>query len=571
MDHSGVCMKRLSIAMVSLLAACAGDPEAPQKADLVLRGGTVWTMNPQQPEAEAVAVRDGSIVFVGSVAGVEDWIGEATEVVELGDGMLLPGFQDAHVHVLDGGMGLADCDLSAAADADEVLVTVADCAAADADSPWLRGGGFQLTSFPLGNPLAATLDEVVADRPVYLTSSDGHSAWINSKALELAGITAETPDPPAGRIERDARTREPTGTLRETAMGLVGQLLPARTQQERRDGLRRGLTVARSFGITAFQEAGADADNLEAFAALAAAGELTAHVSISLQGDPKGGLAQVPELVALRDRYHGQGLRVDSVKLYIDGVIEAQTAALLEPYVGMGDFAGYTEFETEDLRQLVVALDREGFQIHVHAIGDRAIREILDAIELARQRNGARDARHHLAHVQLWDPADIPRMRELEVVANFQPLWAWADPFITDLSEPFLGPERSRWLYPIHSLVESGARVAFGSDWDVSTMNPLPAIEVGMTRQDPDDQTSAPWLPQERVDLRTMLAGYTTGAAWVNFLERETGTLEVGKRADLVVLERDLAALEPHEISDVQVVMTVFDGRVVYRGSLDTG
>ncbi len=547
------------------VTTCKEGRDPAKVADRVLVG-SVWTMDPQRPRAEAVAIQNRRIAYVGSAAEVQAWIGSATEVIDARGGMILPGFQDAHVHVLEGGVAMGDCDLSAAADAEAALAQVAGCAATQ-DRGWLRGGGYQLTHFADGNAKAAALDELVPERPVFLTSSDGHSAWVNSMALELAGIDVGTPDPPAGRIERDAITGEPTGTLRETAMGLVERLLPARTPQERVEGLQRGLDIVRRLGITAFQEAAIDAEGLEAYAQLAERGELTARVSISLEVDPDRGTEQVAELVALRERYQRGLLRVGTAKLFVDGVIEAQTAALLQPYVGMGDFAGYLEFAEDRLDEMVVALDREDFQIHAHAIGDRAIRVALDAIEKARQRNGERDARHHLAHIQLWHPDDIPRMRRLEVIANFQPLWAWADDFITDLSEPYLGPERSRWLYPIRSLVDSGAVVVFGSDWDVSTMNPLPAIEVGMTRQDPADSASPVWLPQERVDLETMLAGYTINAARVNFLETESGSIEVGKRADLVVLERDLSTIPASEIGDVEVLLTLFDGEVVFRSS----
>ena len=536
---------------------------------MVLTGGMVWTGNPEMPRAQAVAVRGDMIAYVGSAAGAQSWIGESTEVVDLSGGMLLPGFQDSHVHVLEGGVALADCSLTSAEDAAEVLAEVARCAEEINDSGWLRGGGFQLTYFPNGNPQAAVLDEVVPDRPVFLTSSDGHSAWVNSLALEMAGVTAQTSDPPAGRIEREATTGNPTGTLRETAIELVSRLLPPRTREERIEGLRRGLEIARRLGITAFQEANVGPEDVAAYAHLADQGELTARASLSLSVDPEQGPSQVAELVTLRERHQEALLRISTAKLFVDGVIEAQTAALLEPYTGLGDFAGYLEFDTENLDEIVAELDRQGFQVHLHAIGDRAIRESLDALQKARILNGARDGRHHLAHIQLWSPQDIARMRELEVVANFQPLWAYADPFITDLTEPYLGPERSRWLYPIRSLVDSGARVAFGSDWDVSSMNPLPAIEVGVTRQDPEDPDSPIWLPEERVDLGTMLAGYTTGGAWLNFLETKTGSIEVGKAADLAVLDRDLFEISPQEISDTRVTMTLLDGKVIYR-SQDT-
>jgi predicted amidohydrolase YtcJ len=558
-------------ALALAIAACAGPEAVGEPADLVLTNAVAWTMDPALPRAEALAVRGEQIVYVGDAAGVAPWIGAQTEVVDVAGGMVLPGFQDAHVHVLESGIALADCDLSAAADGDAVLAAVAACAAADGGTGWLRGGGYQLTYFPGGRAQASTLDRVVAARPVFLLSSDAHSAWVNSAALARAGITARTPDPAAGRIERDPTTGEPSGTLREAAVDLVARLLPPRTAEERRAGLRRGLEVARGFGITAFQDANVDAENLAAYAELAARGELTARVSVALGVDPERGPEQVSELSALRQRYQGGLLRVGTAKLFLDGVIEAQTAALLEPYVGMGpgmeDYRGELNYEPRRFEQIVLELDRQGFQIHIHAIGDRAIRVALDALEGARQANGARDARHHLAHIQLWNPADIPRLRELGVIANFQPLWAYADAFITDLTEPFLGPERSRWLYPIKSVVDSGAEVVFGSDWDVSTMNPLPAIEVGITRQDPDDPQSPVWLPEQRVDLATMLAGYTTKAARVNFLDQQTGSITVGRAADLVVLDLDLSAIPAHEIGDAQVLLTLFAGRVVYRAS----
>jgi predicted amidohydrolase YtcJ len=273
----------------------------------------------------------------------------------------------------------------------------------------------------------------------------------------------------------------------------------------------------------------------------------------------------VGELAALRDRFSGERLRVNAAKLYVDGVIEAQTGALLEPYLGRGDDRGELLVEPAALDELVAALDAEGFQVHVHAIGDRAIRVTLDAFEHAVKVNGARDSRHHIAHAQLIQPSDIPRFRQLGVYANFQPLWAYADSYITDLTEPFLGPERSRWLYPIGSVVASGATVVFGSDWSVSSMNPLLGIEVGVTRRDPDGAPGPAWIPEERVDLATMLAGYTRDAARVNFIEDETGTLEVGKAADLVVLARDLFAIPPDEIGETSVLLTMFEGKIIYR------
>jgi predicted amidohydrolase YtcJ len=409
------------------------------------------------------------------------------------------------------------------------------------------------------------LDAVVPDRPVFLTSADGHTAWVNSAALQLAGLSADTPDPKGGRIERDPGTGDPTGTLREAAADLVGALLPPHRPDELEVGLRRGLELAAGFGITAFQEATAGPDYVEAYDALARSGELTARVSVSLHAVPEKGLSQVAELVALRDRFNGERLRVNTVKLYVDGVLEGQTAALLEPYIGRGGDRGELLFEPDALNELVAALDAEGFQVHVHAIGDWAIRVTLDAFEHAVNVNGVRDSRHHIAHAQLIRPDDIPRFRRLGVYANFQPLWAYADSYITDLTEPFLGPELSRWLYPFGGVKASGATVVFGSDWSVSSMNPLEGIEVGVTRRDPTDASAPVWIPEERVDLETMLVGYTRDAALVNFIEGETGTLEVGKSADLVVLARDLYAILAEEIGEVPVLLTMLEGEIIYR------
>lgn len=547
------------------LFACGERRESPPAADLVFLGGHIVTMADDAGPVGAVAVSGGKIVFAGPEAEARKQIGERTEVVDLAGGMLLPGFQDAHVHPLSGGVELGDCDLNPAKSRDEVLAKLGECAAADPDAPWLRGGGFQLPMFPGGNPRADLLDAIEAGRPAFVTSADGHSAWVNSAALRLAGISAATPDPEAGRIERDPATGEPSGTLRETAMELVSVHLPARTAEELETGLRRGLEMAAHFGITAFQEASADREMVAAYGALARRGELTARASISLWVDPKKGPEQIPELAALRREFETERLRVGTVKLFLDGVIEGKTAALLAPYVGSRDFAGELNFAPDALAGLVTALDAEGFQIHMHAIGDRAIRVGLDALEAARDGNGLRDSRHHLAHVQLFDPLDIPRFRELDVTANFQPLWAYADTYITELTEPVLGPERSRWLYPIGSVVASGADIAFGSDWSVSSMNPLLGIEVGVTRRDPESGPGPAWIPEERVDLATMLRGYTLGSARLNFLDHETGTLEVGKSADLVVLERDLFAIPVHEIGETAVVMTVLGGEIVYR------
>ncbi|MGE0556594.1 MAG: amidohydrolase, partial [Gemmatimonadales bacterium] len=470
-------------------------------------------------------------------------------------------FHDTHVHP-SGGIGMGECNLDGLA-RQAIMDSIVSCARTAPTAPWIRGRGWELPVFPAGNPRREWLDSLVPDRPVWLEAADGHSAWVSSKALELAGVTRETPDPPNGRIERDPDGR-PSGTLRESAAGLVEQHLPPYTDQERQDGLLRALALANSCGITTVHDASTSQQMLAAWSALDRDGRLTARVIAAQYVSPDRGLDQVDSLVAWRRRYpRTTYFRPDAAKLFADGVIEAGTAALVEPYVG-GDSRGTANFRPGQLDSLVTAIDAAGIRIHIHAIGDRAIRMALDAIQQARAENGPSDRRPIIAHLQLFDPADIPRFEALGVVASFQPLWAFADSYITDLTEPVLGPARSRWLYPIRSVVESGAVVAAGSDWTVSSMNPLEAIQVAVTRRGPDAEPGEPWIPEETVDLETMLKAYTVNGAWAALDERVTGTLEVGKRADLVVLDKNLYELPATEIGKTRVLLTLLDGKAVY-------
>jgi predicted amidohydrolase YtcJ len=545
-----------------LLAACvSAGRTAPAAADIVFRGGTVYTADSLHPRASAAAVRGARIVYVGDEAGAERWTGRDTRVIEMHGGMLLPGFHDAHVHPLTGGVELAECNVVDDTTRAELLAHIARCGR-EQKGAWVRGSGWQLPLFAAANPQRALLDSLVPDRPAYFTSMDGHSAWVNSRALALAGITAATSDPPNGRIERD-RSGAPTGTLRESASSLVSRQLPRYGQSELEDGARRGLALASSFGITSVQEASADSAMLAAYASLARQNQLPLRVVAAIRVDPSAGVAQVPAMAALRARFATERLRPTAAKIFVDGVIEAHTAALLEPYVDTHD-RGPANLTPPRLDSIVIALDRAGFQVHMHAIGDRAVRMGLDAVAAARAANGTRDSRHHIAHLQMIDTADVPRFHELGVYANFQALWAYRDTYIQDLTEPVLGAERSSRLYPIGSVARTGATIVGGSDWSVSSMNPLEAIQVGVTRRAPDAPAGEPWLPKEAVTLEQMLAAYTINGARVSFEERETGSIEVGKAADLVVLDRDLFAIPANEIHRARVLRTFVDGREIY-------
>ncbi len=554
-----------SLILLTLTSVATAQTAPPEPADIVFRGGGVYTVDATRRWAEAVAVRSGRIVYVGTDAGIARWLGPKTRSIDLKGKMLLPGFHDSHVHLVGGGIELDECDLNSTTTIEQVQAALRDYAAKQPGRKWVRGGGWPLV-IKGGEPHKSLLDKVVTDRPVILDAADGHSSWVNSRALEIAGITKDSPDPPRGRIERDSKTGEPTGILRESASRLVTNKIPNYTSEEFADGLRRGLKLANRFGITSVQEARATEQHLKAFAELDKSGELSVRAVTAMHYDPAKDMSQLGRLVEWRTKYQGKRLRATTVKIFEDGVIESRTAALLAPYLGAGrDERGWLNVEPEALKPLAAELDRLGFQIHIHAIGDRAIQVSLDALEFARDRNGSRDSRHHIAHIELFDPSDIIRFRRLGVVANFQPLWAWADPYIVDMTIPILGPERSRYLYPIRSVANTGAVIASGSDWSVSSMNPLDAIQIAVTRRGLTEGPGPAWLPDETVDLALMLATYTINGAYVNFQENETGSIEVGKAADLVLLDRNLFDIPSHEIHRAKVLLTLLEGNEVYR------
>lgn len=564
-------------ATLALLAAGAGGchlesrpPATP--AELVLRHGVVWTAEPERPWAEALAIREGKLVFVGDDAGVSRFIGRATRVVDLEGRLVLPGFQDTHAHPLSGGLEMGECDLYDAETPAEIEGRIRACAVARPELPWVRGNGWQLPVFPGANPGRAMLDRLVPDRPAFMYAADGHSAWVNSKALELAGLTRTTRDPPNGRIERDPGTGEPSGTLRESAIELVSALLPPYSAEERLGAVRRALAEANRLGITSITDADVGPEALAAYLEVDRRQELTARVTLALHDDPRlttdsmiARLTEMRRSVASANR-----LQANTVKLYADGVIEAGTAALLSPYLGRPGDSGSLIYPPALLEERVLRLDQEGFQIHVHAIGDRAIRVTLDALARARENN-PRDARPVLSHIELIDRADLPRFRALGVIASFQPYWAQADEYIRDLTEPVLGPARSRALYPIGSMLASGAVVAGASDWTVSSLDPLDAIQVAITRRAIEDDTAAAWLAEERADLPRMIAAYTINAAYAHRSERETGSLVSGKLADLIVLDQNVFTLPASAIHGARVLLTLLGGRVVWRDSTFAG
>lgn len=547
-------------------------PEGP--ADLILRGGHVHTVDPAAPRAEAVAVRGERIVAVGSAAVVAELEGPRTRVVDLAGRLLLPGFQDAHVHPISAGVDQLECDLRGARGREGVLETIRAYVAAHPDDEWVVGSGWSMADFEHGTPRREDLDAIVADRPAFFPNRDGHSTWVNSRALELAGIDRDMPDPDDGRIERDP-DGTPTGSLHEGAAHIVERLMPRVTDDRLVAGLRRAQAYLHSLGITAWQDAIVTERDQSIYHRAAEEGWLTARVELAMWWDRERGDDQIEELIE-RSRTGPVGtVRANSVKLMQDGVLETYTGALIDPYLAADGTPttnrGISFIDPERLPGWVTRLDAAGLQPHFHAIGDRAVRECLDAVAAARVANGPSDTRPHIAHIQVIHPDDIARFATLDVAGNAQPLWACHEGQMDELTIPFLGPERSGWQYPFASLLRAGARLAMGSDWGVSTPDPLEEIEVAVTRVAPharDDAASGPrepFLPHEALRLSEAIAAFTAGSAWVNHRDAETGTIEVGKLADLVVIDRDLFASGAGPISAGRVLGTWVGGRAVFE------
>jgi predicted amidohydrolase YtcJ len=562
-------------------------------AELVFTGGPVYTADatgrrmvpatgPGGRPASAVAVAGGVITAVGDAADdhFRELTGPRTEVVDLRGRALLPGFQDAHVHPAFAGVTMIGCNLIGARTLDEALARISAYARAHPEKEWIAGGGWRMEWFDRGTPDRRALDAVVGDRPAYLLNRDCHGAWASSRALALAGIDARTPDPADGRIERE-EDGGPQGSLHEGAATLVGHLVPELDLAERVAGLLLAQQHLHERGITAWQDAIVgeylgSLDPLPAYLAAAASGRLTARVQGALWWDRARGDEQLPEILARRERGQVGRFRATTVKIMQDGVAENFTAGLIDPYLdpagchphGASDHgAGLSYVDPDALREYVTRLDAEHFQVHLHAIGDRAVRESLDAIAAARAANGVTGNRHHIAHLQMVHPDDVARFAALGVTANLQALWAAHEPQMDELTIPFIGPERAARQYVFRDLLASGARLAAGSDWSVSSASPLRAVHVAVNRtlQGATGAAAEPFLPGQSLELGEALAAYTLGSAYVNHLDDITGTIETAKLADLVVLDRDPFEHPAADIGSTGVHQTVVNGETVFR------
>ncbi|MGW5285176.1 amidohydrolase [Streptomyces collinus] len=550
-------------------------------ADLVVTGARIRLSQGQW--AGALAVRRGRIVAIEpNFSSVRDFIGPHTRVIESSGGLVVPGFQDSHVHAPFAGLDRRRLSLHDMQGRSAYLEAIATFAQQHRENSWIVGGGWAAEHFPSGRPRKEDLDAVAPDRPVFLFNGDLHGAWLNSRALEVAGITRNTPDPVDGRIDRDPVTGDPSGTLQEGAAYWVNDhFVPQPEQEEWEAAILNAQHHLQSLGITGWQDAWVTPATQAAYQSLAMQGRLTSRVVGALWWDRNREMEQLPELLARREHglavtsptaHLGSGFFPTSVKIMTDGVLENLTGALLEPYCdgcgGHSDQRGVTYLDRDLLATAVTELDAQGFQVHFHAIGDRAVRESLDAIYCARSSNGRSDRRHHIAHVQVVQPEDIARFSELEVVANCQTFWAQSGSERDDLTIPFLGAERAELQFPFAALLASGTRLAMGSDWAVTTANPLEQLEVAVTRTSPQDRGRSSFLPEQCISLDDALDAFTAGSAFVNH-DEQGGRIAVGSRADLALLDTDIFApgfVSKHEapISDARVQITVAGGLVVY-------
>ena len=540
-------------------------------ATLVFRNGHVFDGRTHLP-GHGLAVADGRVVAVVPDDDLDAYAAPGAEVVDLAGGVVQPGFQDAHVHPVQGGVERLRCDLSGLATPGEYLAAVQAYVATHPERPWVLGGGWAMPAFGPTGPTAAALDAVTGDRPTFLPNRDHHGAWVNTAALRLAGVDRNTRDPADGRVQRDPDGR-PTGTLHEGAMGLVQRHIPPTRDEEYDAGLLVAQDYLHSLGVTAWQDAilgvyAGNGDPASAYLRAVEGGRLTARVRGALWWERDAGLEQVERLLERRTTYTVGRLDAGSVKVMQDGVVENYTAGLSTPYRdGCGGHThntGLSFIDPEVLREAVTRLDAEGFQVHVHAIGDRAVREALDAFEAARAANGRSRGRHHVAHLQVVAPRDRPRFAELDVTANLQALWAVGDAAMTEMTLPFIDEELAGWQYPFGSLARAGVRLAMGSDWPVSTPDPIAALHVAVNRVEVDEP-GEPFLPQEALGVAQAWAAYTSGSAHVNHLD-DTGVLAPGLVADLAVLDRDPFTGHPSEVGATRVVATYIEGEPVFSG-----
>jgi len=557
-----------TILFVALICsfASASAQDNPDAVETILTNARIYTVNAKQPWAEALAIRGGKIIAVGTNKEMAAYRGPFTKTLDAQQHLVLPGFVDCHIHFMEGSLGLTHVDLNDAGSVAEIQKRVKDYASAHPDEPWITGMGWTYPTFkPSGLPDKKFLDEVVPDRPIYLSAFDGHSSWANSKALQLAGITKDTPDPTNGKIVRDEKG-EATGALKEAAGNLVSKLMPKPTREERLTALRLGMHEANKFGLVRVHSAGGDFEYLDLYDQLRKDGQLSVRIYVAYFLDPPGLSADaIDSIEHVRDTYHDAWISGGAVKTMLDGVVEAHTAAMLTPYSDDPSLSGKLFWDPAKYTEAVDELDRRGFQIFTHAIGDRGVRTALDAYQHAQKKNHTPDPRPRIEHIETISAPDINRFGKIGVIASFQPLHSYPDEDTLSIWARNAGTERAQRAWVWKSIQKEGGRLAFGSDWPVVTLNPWPGVQTAMTRQTRDGKPDAGFVPEQRLSLEDAIKGYTLGAAVAGRREETEGSLEAGKLADLIILSEDLFKMKPVDISKEEVLATLVGGKVVYE------
>jgi predicted amidohydrolase YtcJ len=541
--------------------------DAKNAADSIVLHGRVYTLDSKQPWAQALAIHADKIVAVGDDATIEKFRGPETKVIDAAGQLVLPGFVDCHIHFMDGALSLGRVNLEGAKDVAEIQQRLRDYAAKHPGKDWLLGRGWDYAMFGAAAlPDKKYLDELFPDRPVFLEGYDGHTYWANSKALTLAGITRDTPDPPNGIVVRNPATHEATGALKEAAQGIVAKAAPELTRAERLAALRAGIKWANENGLTRVHSAGGDFPQLALYDELRRQGDLTLRFYIAYFMDPPEMRPQDVEAIeTARKKYRDEWIDTDAVKFMVDGVIESHTAAMIEPYSDDPSLKGKLFWDPAKYSSAVADLDKRGLQLFTHAIGELGVRTALDAYQHAEEVNHSSDRRPRIEHIETVTTTDIPRFGKLGVIASMQPLHSYPDADTLDVWARNAGPDRASRAWSWKSIADAGGRYAFGSDWPVVTLNPWYGLQTAVTRQTREGKPEAGFVPSQRLTVAQAVEGYTLGAAFAGRREKTEGSLEKGKLADLIIVSQNIFEIDPHKLSETKVRTTIVGGKVVYQ------
>jgi predicted amidohydrolase YtcJ len=547
-------------------AMAASAQKKTQPADTIVLHGKIYTLNPKQEWAEALAIRGERIVAVGSDTDIANLQSKDTKVIDAKGHLVLPGFTDCHIHFIDGSFSLGRVNLEDAKDAADIQQRLREYGGKHPGNDWILGRGWNYAMFPTSLPDKKYLDEVFPDRPAFLEGYDGHTYWANSKALALAHITKDTPNPPNGIIVRDPQTGEATGALKEAAQSLVAAVIPKPTRGEKLAALRDGIRWANENGLTRVHSAGGDFEEFDLYDELLRHGDLTLRFYVSYFQDPPELRPQdVSAIEDARKKYTGDWLSAGAVKFMIDGVIESHTAAMLGPYSDDPSLKGKLFWDPDKYNSAIAELDKRNLQLFTHAIGDYGIRTALDGYENAARLNHSSLRRPRIEHIESVSNADIPRFGKLRVIASMQPLHSYPNDDTLDVWARNIGPERASRAWVWKSIAKEGGQLAFGSDWPVVTLNPFKGIQTAVTRQTSEGLPKDGFVPSQRLSVAEAIRGYTLGAAFAGFREKTEGSLEPGKIADLIILSQNLFQIDPHTIDKTKVLTTVVGGRVVFQ------